>query len=72
DHVTKLPLDRLLVETDSPYLAPVPNRGKTNEPSFVAHTASKVAELKGVDTEELATITTNNFFELFNKIDRAD
>jgi len=72
DHVMKLPLDRLLVETDSPYLAPVPNRGKTNEPSFVAHTASKVAELKGVDPEELATITTNNFFELFNKIDRAD
>ena len=72
DHVTKLPLDRLLVETDSPYLAPVPNRGKTNEPSFVAHTAAKVAELKDVHVDQLATITTNNFFELFNKIERKD
>lgn len=72
DHVKKIPLDRLLVETDSPYLAPVPNRGKTNEPSFVAHTAAKVAELKSVSEEEIADITTSNFFALFNKIDRAD
>ncbi|OUR77203.1 LuxR family transcriptional regulator [Alphaproteobacteria bacterium 46_93_T64] len=72
EHVTKLPLNRLLVETDSPYLAPTPNRGKTNEPSFVTHTAAKVAELKLVAEDELATITTNNFFKLFSKIDRED
>ncbi len=70
DHVRKLPLGKLLVETDSPYLAPVPNRGKTNEPSFVAHTAAKVAELVGVSDEELEVATTNNFFNLFNKIQR--
>ncbi|WP_025898956.1 TatD family hydrolase [Sneathiella glossodoripedis] len=70
DHVTKLPMDRLLVETDSPYLAPVPNRGKTNEPSFVTHTAAKVAELQGVDPAMIEETTTNNFFKLFNKIDR--
>lgn len=69
-HVRKLPLDRLLVETDSPYLAPIPNRGKTNEPSFVAHTAAKVAELLDVSNETLETHTTNNFFSLFNKIER--
>tara|TARA_R100000005_G_scaffold96551_2_gene84465 strand:+ start:3764 stop:4549 length:786 start_codon:yes stop_codon:yes gene_type:complete len=70
DHVRKIPLDRLLVETDSPYLAPVPKRGKTNEPAFVAHTAAQVAALKGVDTDRLASITTDNFFKLFNKIER--
>ncbi|MCG8493979.1 MAG: TatD family hydrolase [Sneathiellales bacterium] len=70
DHVEKIPLDRLLVETDSPYLAPIPNRGKTNEPSFVAHTAAKVAELKGVSDQEIAEQTTANFFKLFNKIQR--
>ncbi len=67
EHVEKIPLDKLLVETDSPYLAPIPNRGKTNEPSFVRHTAEKVAELKNVSLEELATATTENFFTLFNK-----
>ena len=70
DHVRKMPLQKLLVETDSPYLAPVPNRGKTNEPSFVAHTAAKVADLVGVSGEELEEATTNNFFTLFNKIQR--
>ena len=70
DHVRNIPVERLLVETDSPYLAPVPKRGKTNEPSFVAHTAAKVAELKGLDTDRLAAITTDNFFNLFNKIER--
>ncbi len=54
------PLDRILVETDSPYLAPIPHRGKTNEPSFVVHTASKVAELRGISVEELAEATTEN------------
>jgi len=72
DHVKKVPLDRLLVETDSPYLAPMPNRGKTNEPSFVKHTAQKVAELKSVSEEEIAAVTTENFFKLFNKIQRED
>ncbi|MGE0658206.1 MAG: TatD family hydrolase [Reyranellaceae bacterium] len=66
--VRDIPLDRLLVETDSPYLAPVPKRGKRNEPAFVAHTAAKVAELKGVGMAELTEITTSNFFRLFNKI----
>lgn len=62
-----LPLDRVLVETDSPFLAPVPNRGKTCEPAFVADTASFVAELRGETLAELAEATTANFFRLFNK-----
>lgn len=62
-----VPLERILVETDSPYLAPVPHRGKTNEPAFVAHTAAVVAELKGVSRDELAAQTTANFFRLFSK-----
>ena len=63
----KLPLDRLLVETDSPFLAPVPHRGQKCEPAFVADTASFVAELRGEDPEELAKATTANFFKLFKK-----
>ena len=70
DHVSRIPMERLLVETDSPFLAPVPKRGKTNEPSFVAYTAAKVAELKGLEPDRLAAITTDNFFNLFNKIER--
>ena len=66
----RIPLDRLLVETDSPYLAPVPHRGKTNEPAFVVHTAKMLAELKGVTEEELAKVTTGNFFRLFSKVQR--
>jgi TatD DNase family protein len=65
--VRDLPLDRLLVETDAPYLAPVPYRGKRNEPAFVAATAAAVAALKGIDPERLATITSGNFFKLFSK-----
>lgn len=61
----KCPIDRVLVETDSPYLAPVPLRGKTNEPAYVRHTAQFVADLKGVSLEALAEQTTNNFFSLF-------
>ena len=68
--VRELPLDRLLVETDAPYLAPVPRRGKTNEPAYVAHTAAKVAELKGVGLAELEAATTDNFFRLFTKAER--
>ncbi len=70
DTVKELPLDRILVETDSPYLAPVPKRGKRNEPAFTAHTADVVAELKGVSAAELAEKTTDNFFHLFKKADR--
>lgn len=61
----KCPLDRILVETDSPYLAPVPLRGKTNEPAYVRHTAQFVADLRNIPLEELALATTNNFFNLF-------
>jgi TatD DNase family protein len=61
----KVPMDRILVETDAPYLAPVPFRGKTNEPSFVLHTAEKLAQLQGVSTETFAQQTTRNFFTLF-------
>ena len=67
DIIRDLPLERLLVETDAPYLAPVPMRGKTNEPAFVTHTAALVAQLKGVTPEELARVTTENFFRLFSK-----
>jgi len=63
----KAPLDRILVETDAPYLAPVPYRGKTNEPAFVRHTAEHVAALRGISLEELAEATTNNFYTLFKK-----
>jgi len=65
--VRDVPLDRLLVETDAPYLAPVPHRGRRNEPAFVAATAAFVAELKGVDAESLAAATTANFYDLFTK-----
>ncbi len=65
--VRDVPLDRLLVETDSPYLAPVPYRGKRNEPAFVAATAQAVAALKRVEPAELAAATTANFFRLFMK-----
>jgi len=64
------PLDRVLVETDAPFLAPVPLRGKTNEPSFVMHTAQKLADIRGMSLEEIAAITTDNFFRLFSKASR--
>tara|TARA_B100000686_G_C16676007_1_gene909168 strand:- start:8 stop:790 length:783 start_codon:yes stop_codon:yes gene_type:complete len=65
--IKTIPMDRLLVETDAPYLAPVPHRGKRNEPAFTALTASKVAELKDVNLDILASSTTRNFFRLFTK-----
>ena len=65
DVVKYVPLDRILVETDAPYLAPVPFRGKRNEPSYVTHTLSKVAEIKNKNVEDMAQITTNNFLNFF-------
>jgi len=70
DVIKTVPLDRLLVETDAPFLAPVPYRGKTNEPAFVVHTAKMLAELKGIGEAELAAATTENFFRLFRKVQR--
>jgi len=68
--VRDVPLDRLLVETDAPYLAPVPYRGRRNEPAYVAATAASVAALKGVEPADLAAATTENFFRLFGKASR--
>ena len=65
--IAALPLDRILVETDAPYLAPIPHRGKPNEPSYVVHTAARVAEIKGLSEADLAHRTTENFFRLFTK-----
>ena len=64
------PADRILVETDAPYLAPVPHRGRPNEPSFVRHTAEKVAEIRKVGLDEIGQVTTENFFRLFSKARR--
>ena len=63
-----IPLDKLLIETDSPYLAPVPNRGKKNEPSFVKFTAQKLSEIKDISKKDLIRITTDNFNKLFFNI----
>lgn len=68
----EIPVDRLLIETDAPYLAPVPYRGKRNEPAFVAHTAQHLAELRGMTLEALAAATTANFFRLFTKAKAPD
>ncbi|EFM62730.1 hydrolase, TatD family [Brucella sp. NF 2653] len=70
DVASIVPRDRLLVETDAPYLAPVPHRGKRNEPSFVQHTAAVLAETIGVSPEEIAAITSDNVFRLFSKMPR--
>ena len=61
----KVPLERMLVETDSPYLAPVPHRGKTNEPAFVKHVAEEIARLRDIPVDDVARATTANFFSLF-------
>lgn len=68
DIAAGLPLERLLVETDAPYLAPTPYRGKRNEPSYVVETASVLAETLGVETADIWRQTTENFFHLFNKV----
>ncbi|MGF1690635.1 TatD family hydrolase [Photobacterium kagoshimensis] len=65
--VSKLPLERLLVETDSPYLAPIPYRGKENQPAYVKEVADYIGLLKGVSGEEVAKVTTENFFKLFSR-----
>jgi len=61
----RVPLERMLIETDSPYLAPVPFRGKTNEPAYVVHVAEAIAKLRGIDVAEVARATSANFFRLF-------
>ncbi len=68
DVVKYVPLDRILVETDAPFLAPMPFRGKRNEPSFVTHTLKKISEIKKKKVEDMAQITTNNFFNLFSNL----
>ena len=65
-----LPLDRLLVETDAPFLAPVPFRGKDNEPSFVVKTLEQLATVRGLTRDEMAKITSDNFFRYFSKVQR--
>ena len=66
DVARRVPLERMLVETDSPYLAPVPHRGKSNQPAFVKHVAEEVAALRGISLEDVARATTGNFFRLFS------
>ncbi|WP_028535216.1 TatD family hydrolase [Paludibacterium yongneupense] len=68
DVARRMPLDRMLVETDSPYLAPVPKRGKQNQPAYVKYVAEHIARLRGVDFDEIAAATSANFFRLFGKI----
>jgi TatD DNase family protein len=72
DVAKKVPLDLLLVETDSPYLAPVPMRGKTNEPAFTSYVADVLADVKDVSKKEIAMVTTANFFNLFHSAKRRE
>ncbi|MEY3884089.1 MAG: hypothetical protein RIS87_1422 [Pseudomonadota bacterium] len=65
DVAKQVPLNRMLIETDSPYLAPIPYRGKTNQPSYVKHVAEEIAQLRGISFEEISAVTTENFFRLF-------
>lgn len=71
DVARRVPLERMLIETDAPYLAPVPFRGKRNDPSKVKHVAEKIADLKGISVAEVQERTTANFFELFSKAAKA-
>ena len=64
--VKKIPIENLLVETDSPYLAPLPYRGKTNEPSYIIHTIEKLSQIKKISKDIVISYTANNFKKLFN------
>ena len=68
----KIPLDKILVETDSPYLAPVPFRGKTNQPAYVKYVAQEIANLRGISLDEVMLATTTNFFNLFRAAQRCN
>ena len=72
DVARQVPDDRLLVETDAPYLAPVPYRGKTNEPAFVVKTLERLAEVKDMTPADMAAVTSRNFFTLFDKVPKPD
>lgn len=67
DVARRIPLDRILVETDAPYLAPVPHRGKINEPGYVLHVAEEISRLRGISLDKIADATTRNFFNLFQQ-----
>ena len=64
--VSIIPIEKLLVETDSPYLAPIPYRGKTNEPSYIVHTVDKLSQIKKISKDKIISNTTKNFKKLFN------
>ena len=66
DTVSSIPIEKLLVETDSPYWAPLPHRGKSNEPSYIIHTVEKLSQIKKISKQEVITNTTNNFKKLFD------
>ena len=66
DAVNAIPIKNLLVETDSPYLTPAPNRGKSNEPSYIIHTVEKLSQIKNISTKDVMKITSDNFFKIFN------
>jgi TatD DNase family protein len=70
DIARDMPMERLLVETDSPFLAPMPHRGKRCEPAYVTQTAAKLADIKSLSQQDVAAITTANFFDLFTKVAR--
>jgi len=72
DAALEVPLDRILIETDSPYLAPVPHRGKRNEPAFVTETARKLAELRGLSTSDIGEQTSRNFYKFFKLTETAE
>jgi TatD DNase family protein len=72
DAAREVPLDRMLIETDSPFLAPVPHRGKRNEPAFVAETARKLGELRGLTGEEIGERTARNFYNFFKLAETAE
>jgi TatD DNase family protein len=68
DVARRVPLDRMLIETDSPYLAPIPHRGKRNEPAYVRHVAEEIAGLRGISLEQVGAATSKNFFDLFKAV----